>query len=66
MKSKWQLFSSIFQLTVGILAILSFAILGFGGENMTKWIITLILAVAFVILGVVGIIDYKSKDDSDT
>lgn len=66
MKSKWQLFSSIFQLIVGILAILSFAILGFGGEDITKWIITLILAVAFVILGVVGIIDYKSKDDSDT
>lgn len=61
MKSKWQLFTSIFQLIVGIAAIVSFVILGFGGENMTKWIITLILSVAFVVMGIMGIIDYKSK-----
>lgn len=60
MKSKWQLFSSVFQLIVGVLAIISFAILGFAGENMRSWLITLILAIAFVALGVVGIIDYKS------
>ena len=62
MKSKWQLFSSIFQLIVGALAIIAFAILGVGGEDMTKWIITLVLAVAFAILGVIGIIDYKFKE----
>ena len=61
MKSKWQLFASIFQLTVGIIAIISFAILGFDGEVMTKWIPTLLLAVAFAVLGIIGIIDYKSK-----
>ncbi len=61
MKSKWQLFSSIFQVVFGILAIIIYAILGFGGENMTKWIITLVLAIAFVALGVVGIVDYKFK-----
>lgn len=61
MKSKWQLFASIFQLIVGILAILSFVILGIGGENMTKWIVTLLLSVAFVVLGIIGIADYKSK-----
>ncbi len=60
MKSKWQLFSSIFQLTVGILAVVSFAILGLGGENMTKWIVTLILAIAYIIMGIAGIIDYQS------
>ena len=59
MKSKWQLFASIFQLIVGLAAIISFAILGFGGENMAKWIVTLILSVAFVVLGIIGIIDYK-------
>ena len=61
MKNKWQLFSSIFQLTVGMLAVLSFAILGFSGENMTKWIVTLILAIAFIVLGIIGIVDYKSN-----
>ena len=61
MKSKWQLVASIFQLTVGLAAIISFAILSFGGENMAKWIVTLILSVAFVVLGVIGIIDYKSN-----
>lgn len=60
MKSKWQLFSSVFQLIVGVLAIISFAILGFAGENTRSWLITLILAIAFVALGVVGIIDYKA------
>ena len=61
MKSKKQLFASIFQLAVGTLAIVLFAILGLGGEGMTKWIITLILAVIYVIWGIVGIIDYILK-----
>ena len=61
MKSKWQLFSSIFQLTVGLAAIVSFVILAFSGEDMTRWIVTLILSLAFVVLGVIGIIDYKSN-----
>lgn len=61
MKSKWQLFASIFQLIIGVAAIASFIILGFGGENMTKWIITLVLSILFVVLGVIGIIDYKSN-----
>lgn len=61
MKSKWQLFSSVFQLIIGIVAVISFAILGFSGENMTKWIGTLILAVAYVVLGIIGMIDYKSN-----
>lgn len=61
MKSKWQLFASIFQLIVGFAAVISFAILGFGGENMSKWIVTLILSVAFIVLGIIGIIDYKSN-----
>ena len=61
MKSKWSLFVSVFQLIVGILAITSFVILAFDGENMSRWIITLILSIAFVIMGIIGIIDYKSK-----
>jgi len=61
MKSKRQLLASIFQLIVGLAVIISFAILGFSGENMAKWIVTLILSVAFIVLGITGIIDYKSN-----
>ena len=61
MKSKWQLFASIFQLIVGILAVVAYVILAFGGENMARWIVTLVLAVGFVVLGIIGIIDYKSE-----
>ena len=61
MKSKWQLFVSVFQLIVGVLAIASFVILVFDGENMSRWIVTLTLSIVFVVMGIVGIIDYKSK-----
>ncbi len=61
MKSKWKLFASIFQLVIGILAIASFVIIASSGENVTRWIVTLILSIAFVVLGMVGIIDYKRK-----
>ena len=61
MRSKWQLVASIFQIVVGVLAIASFIIIGLNGENLTRWIVTLILAVAFVILGIIGIVDYKSN-----
>ncbi len=61
MKSKWQLFASIFQLIVGLATVTSFVILGFGGENMARWIVILVLSIAFVVLGIIGIIDYKSN-----
>lgn len=61
MKNKWNLISSIIQLVFGLLAIVAFIIIALSGEVMTKWIITLLLAIAFVVLGVIGIIDYKSQ-----
>ena len=61
MKSKWNLISSIIQLVVGILAIIVFIIVFVTGENMTRWIVTLILALAYVVLGIIGIIDYKTQ-----
>ncbi len=61
MKSKWNLISSIVQLVIGILAIVAFVVLSVSGENMIKWIITLLLAIAFVIVGAIGIIDYKKQ-----
>lgn len=61
MKSKLSLFSSIVQLVFGMSAIAAFIVLLINGENISKWIMTLLAAVAFVIIGIVGIIDYKSK-----
>lgn len=61
MKSKWNLIASIFQLVIGILAIAAFVVAAVNGGNMIKWIITLILAIAVAVLGVIGIIDYKSN-----
>jgi len=62
MKTKYSLIASVFQLIVGIAAIISFIILAVSGENMTRWIVTLILSIGFVILGIIGIIDYKTQD----
>lgn len=59
MKSKFSLISSIVELIFGILAIIAFIILLIVGEDMSKWIITLILAIALVIMGIMGIINYK-------
>lgn len=61
MKSKWGLVSAIVQLIIGILAIVSFVILSASGENMVKWIVTLFLAIMFVIIGVIGIVNYAKR-----
>ena len=61
MKSKWYLISSIFQVLVGIIAIIFFIILVINGEVMSKWIITLFLAIAYVMIGTIGIIDNIKK-----
>jgi len=61
MKTKWYLFSSIFQLVVGVLAVAAFIILAINGEDMGRWVVTFLLAIAFCILGILGIIDYCKK-----
>ena len=61
MKEKWYLISSIFQVLVGLIAIIFFIILFINGEAMTRWIITLFLAVAYVVIGIVGIINNIKK-----
>ena len=58
MKSKWHLIASVIQVIFGILAILAFIILAVNGENMTRWIVTLLLAIAFVVIGIIGIVSY--------
>lgn len=44
---------------MGILAIIAFIILLVTGEEISKWVITLILAIVLVIMGIIGIINYK-------
>ena len=61
MKSKRNLIVSIFQLVIGLLAVAAFVVAALNNENMIKWIITLILAIAFIVFGLLGIIDYKSN-----
>ena len=61
MNDKWYLLSSIFQVLVGLIAIIFFIILFINGEAMNKWIITLFLAVAYVVIGIVGIINNIKK-----
>jgi hypothetical protein len=60
MKNKFSLAISIFQIIVGVLAVCAFFILGFAKENMVKSIGTLALAVAFIVLGVHGVLNYIS------
>ena len=55
---KWYLFAAIFQILVGIAAIIAFIFVSVSGEPLGKWIITLIVSIAFVVMGVINIINY--------
>ena len=55
---KWNLFAAIFQILVGIAAIIAFIFVFVSGESLGKWIITLIVSIAFVVMGVINIINY--------
>ena len=61
MGNRWRLIASIFQLAVGLVGIITATVVGFRDENTAKWVVTLILSIAFIALGIVGIFDYKSK-----
>lgn len=62
MKKGFYLFASVFQLLVGMAGIAAFVILAADGEIeiFSKWTITVVLAVCFFIIGLIGIKDYKS------
>ena len=62
MKNKRYFFISVFQLVVGLAAIVAFVVSAIGGEVSARRIVTLVLAVAFVITGAVGIIDNVRKN----
>ena len=44
----WNLFAAIFQIVVGIAAIVAYVIIAASGEALGKWTVTLLLAIAFM------------------
>ena len=59
---KWSLFAAIFQIVFGIAAIVAYVVVAASGEPLGKWTITLMLAIAFVVMGVIGAIDYVKSN----
>lgn len=57
-KRNLQLIGSIVLLVIGVLGILSFIGLLIKGENMTRWILTLLLSMILVIKEIIVIIRY--------
>ncbi len=62
MMRKWKLAASVFQLVIGVLGVAAFIVLAVNNESMTRWIVTLVLAIAFAVLGVIGIVDSRKGD----
>lgn len=58
---KRPLISSVFQLCIGIAAAVAYIIIATGGEPLGKWTVTLLLAIAFIVLGVIGITDWARQ-----
>ena len=61
MKSQRKPYISILRLLVGLLAIVLTLVLGFDGENTAKWVITLVIAGVYTILGIVEILGWRSR-----
>ena len=59
---KRNLFTAIFQIVVGIAAIIAYIVIAASGEPLGKWTVTLVLAAAFVAMGVINVIDYVKSD----
>ena len=59
---KWNLFAAIFQIVVGIAAIVAYIVVAASGDPLGTWTITLILAIAFVVMGVINAIDYVKSN----
>lgn len=52
--SKWQIASSLVQMIIGFLGVVSYIILLVISEPMLKWTVTLILSIAYFIIGLVN------------
>lgn len=58
--SKWYLLASVFQLIIGVLAIVAYILIALTGEPLGNWTVTLLLAIGYVVLGLVGILDCRN------
>lgn len=63
MKSNRSIIVPIFQTVLGLLAIVSLFAVTLNGEDIKNWILTLVLAAVFIVLGVVGIIRYTKTEN---
>ena len=61
MKDKWLIYSSIFQILFGTFGVLALTVVRRRSAEVTIWYLTLVLSVAFILTGIVGIIDYARK-----
>lgn len=59
MNKKWLLFSSVFQLVIGLLGVIAFIVLSVNGENTARFIITMLLGIAYAVMGIIGIVTYR-------
>lgn len=59
---KWPLISSVIQLCIGLASVAAYIIIGVNGEPLGKWTVTLLLALAFVTLGAIGIGDWVKEN----
>lgn len=60
-KRKLQFIGSVILLIIGILGILTFIGLLVRGEDMTRWMLTLLLSVILVIKEIIVMIHYKNS-----
>ena len=58
---KWNFFAAVFQIAVGIAAIIAYIVIAASGEPLGKWTVTLLLAIVYVVIGVIGLIDWKKR-----
>ena len=61
-KSIWELVLGVAQMGIGALAVLSIVVLAANGEEIAKWIPAFLLGIAWVVMGILGIKAYKSKE----
>ena len=59
---KQNLFAAILQIVVGIAAIIAYIVIAASGEPLGKWTITLLLTIAFGVMGVINAIDYVKSN----
>ncbi len=63
MQNKRNVFISIFQIVIGILAIIGFIAALLLEESMIKWTVTLILGITLIVFGTINmILFYKNKN----